>query len=78
MVCEMIKVREGETYPGDGWFSINIHWWDSIVVIGAVSGDPGGHIDVWATGNDFADAVANAIRYVEAKGHRVSGFTVNM
>lgn len=75
----MRNVIEGETAPkGKNWYSLNCHWWDSPVVLGQVEGSPGGDIDVWATGKDFAEAVANAIRYVEAKGHRVDQVCANL
>lgn len=74
----LIKVVEGESCPGSGWYSLNCHWWDSSVVLGATKEKLVGDIDVWATGGDFAEAVANAIRYVEEKGHRVDQVTVNV
>ena len=74
-----VSVIQGGPYPGKGWLSINCHWWDGPHGIGiAVRGTRGGDIDVWATGFDFADAVANAIRYVEAKGHSVDNVCLNM
>lgn len=70
-----------ENYPGnrtDGkrWWSFWVNWWDNGVVFGPVVGNPGGNKSVWAVGNDFADAAANAIRLVESEGHSVAQITV--
>lgn len=76
----MDQVIDGDKpMPKDGasWFSLNVHWWDSNVVLGPVSGNPGGDVDVWATGEYFADAIANAVRYVEGMGHRADIVQVN-
>ena len=62
---------------GERWYSLNVHWWDSCVVLGPTRGNPGGSCDVWATGKDFAEAVANAIRFVEKQGHQVDEIGVN-
>lgn len=75
---KVIEDKKGTIYPGTGWYSLNIHWWDSNMVLGRTSGNPGGDMNVWATGEDFADSVTNAIRHVEAKGHRVDQVTVNV
>jgi len=65
--------------PDDGrrWYSLNVHYLDSNVIVGPVDGEPGGSYDVWATGEDFAESVMNAIRYVEGEGHCVGGVIVN-
>ena len=52
-------------------YKLIIHYWDSNVVLGPTEGNPGGEYEISASGEDFADAVANAIREVESKGHRV-------
>lgn len=73
----------GGDWPGnrdDGlqWFSINLHWWDSPVVLGPVDGKPYGEMDVWAADADFAGAVAKAIRYMESLGHSVDRIIPNV
>jgi hypothetical protein len=60
------------------WYSFNVHWWDSGVVFGPAEGNPGGKMDVWARGNDYADAAANAIRFVEKLGHWVDSVASNL
>lgn len=55
------------------WYALDIHYADTGVVIGPVVGNPYGSVEVAATGRDFAEAVANAIRFTELIGHRVDG-----
>jgi len=68
----------GERADGKRWYSLNVHWWDSGVVFGATKRKPGGSADVWGAGNDFAEAVAHATRYIEGQGHHVDQVTVNV
>lgn len=56
----------------DDWWAFDVHYWDSGVVCGfETPPGTGGTIFVWAIGHDWADAAANAIRFVESMGHRV-------
>lgn len=82
MMARSLVINDG-AYPGDRtdgklWYSLNVHWWDSCVVIGSVNGNPGGSEDIWSAGKDFAEAASNAIRHIESKGHRVDQVAVNV
>lgn len=55
----------------DGFYYLDVRYWDSNVILGAVAGNPGGEYEVWAKGKDFAEAVMHAIRFIEDKEHHV-------
>lgn len=74
-LCVVSESHPGDRSDGLRWYCVVVSWWDGEVVVGP-SDAAGGEVDVWCAGNDFADAVANAVRFVEAKGHAVQQVTV--
>jgi len=73
---QLVTPMEPGRYPSDKGFAFDVQWWDSGVILGPVAGNPGGEISLWAKGSDFADAAANAWRYVESMGHIVSSVSI--
>lgn len=73
-----------EVPDGGRSYSFAVSWFGSIdaksvTVVGpGLPGEAGGTVDVWAAGEDFADAVANAIRFVEGQGRNVMQVGVNI